>query len=128
MSFSQLGLSAELLRAVSEKGYSEPTPVQRQAIPVILEGRDILAGAQTGTGKTAGFTLPLLQRLQGWKPTGKYHPVVILRAFKPDEGISVSEENRKKEPNLSIHSTDRGLRSVGPSRHCSKIISSPMDR
>jgi len=78
MSFLQLGLSAELLRAVSEKGYSEPTPVQRQAIPVILEGRDILAGAQTGTGKTAGFTLPLLQRLQGWKPTGKYHPVRAL--------------------------------------------------
>jgi len=63
MSFDTLGLSAELLRAVAEQGYSEPTPVQRQAIPVILEGRDILAGAQTGTGKTAGFTLPLLQRL-----------------------------------------------------------------
>jgi len=63
MSFDSLGLSAELLRAVSDQGYSEPTPVQRQAIPVILEGRDILAGAQTGTGKTAGFTLPLLQLL-----------------------------------------------------------------
>jgi ATP-dependent RNA helicase RhlE len=63
MSFNTLGLSAELLRAVSEQGYSEPTPIQRQAIPVILQGRDILAGAQTGTGKTAGFTLPLLQRL-----------------------------------------------------------------
>ena len=63
MSFDSLGLSAELVRAVSEKGYSEPTPIQSQAIPVILEGRDILAGAQTGTGKTAGFTLPLLQRL-----------------------------------------------------------------
>jgi len=63
MSFNSLGLSAELLRAVSEKGYSEPTPIQRQAIPVILQGRDIMAGAQTGTGKTAGFTLPLLHRL-----------------------------------------------------------------
>jgi ATP-dependent RNA helicase RhlE len=63
MSFHTLGLSAELLRAVADQGYTEPTPVQRQAIPVILEGRDILAGAQTGTGKTAGFTLPLLQRL-----------------------------------------------------------------
>ncbi|MEJ1418090.1 MAG: DEAD/DEAH box helicase, partial [Candidatus Sedimenticola sp. (ex Thyasira tokunagai)] len=57
MSFDTLGLSAELLRAVADQGYSEPTPVQSQAIPVILEGRDILAGAQTGTGKTAGFTL-----------------------------------------------------------------------
>jgi ATP-dependent RNA helicase RhlE len=63
MSFSELGLSAELLRAVAEQGYTEPTPVQSQAIPPILEGRDMLAGAQTGTGKTAGFTLPLLQRL-----------------------------------------------------------------
>ena len=63
MPFTTLGLSAELLRAVSEKGYGEPTPIQLKAIPVILEGRDILAGAQTGTGKTAGFTLPLLQRL-----------------------------------------------------------------
>jgi ATP-dependent RNA helicase RhlE len=63
MSFNTLGLSAELLRAVAEEGYRDPTPIQRQAIPAILEGRDIMAGAQTGTGKTAGFTLPLLQRL-----------------------------------------------------------------
>jgi ATP-dependent RNA helicase RhlE len=63
MSFESLGLRAELHRAVSEKGYSTPTPIQRQAIPLILEGRDIMGGAQTGTGKTAGFTLPLLQRL-----------------------------------------------------------------
>jgi len=66
MSFESLGLRAELLRAVSEKGYSNPTPIQCQAIPPILEGRDILGGAQTGTGKTAGFTLPLLQRLMAF--------------------------------------------------------------
>ncbi len=63
MSFLDLGLSAELLRAVDEQGYRDPMPVQRRAIPPILEGRDVLARAQTGTGKTAGFTLPLLQRL-----------------------------------------------------------------
>lgn len=63
MSFESLGLRTELLRAVSEKGYSTPSPIQLQAIPPILEGRDILGGAQTGTGKTAGFTLPLLHRL-----------------------------------------------------------------
>ena len=63
MSFDSLGLSAELLRAVHEQGYNEPTPIQIKAIPLILEGRDIMAGAQTGTGKTAGFTLPLLQLL-----------------------------------------------------------------
>ena len=64
MSFSSLGLSAELLRAVTEQGYTEPTPVQARAIPVVLSGRDLLAAAQTGTGKTAGFTLPVLQRRQ----------------------------------------------------------------
>jgi ATP-dependent RNA helicase RhlE len=63
MSFKQLGLSDALLKAVAEQGYITPTPVQQQAIPLILEGRDVLAGAQTGTGKTASFTLPLLQRL-----------------------------------------------------------------
>jgi ATP-dependent RNA helicase RhlE len=63
MSFSNLGLSAEIVRAVTAKGYTEPTPIQLQAIPVILGGSDLLAGAQTGTGKTAGFTLPILQRL-----------------------------------------------------------------
>ena len=63
MSFESLGLMAELVSAVSDKGYSEPTPIQKQAIPTILEGRDLMGGAQTGTGKTAGFTLPLLQRL-----------------------------------------------------------------
>ncbi|MBC8101665.1 MAG: DEAD/DEAH box helicase [Cytophagales bacterium] len=63
MTFDSLGLRAELLRALGDAGYTIPTPVQAQAIPVILQGHDILAGAQTGTGKTAGFTLPLLQRL-----------------------------------------------------------------
>ncbi len=64
MSFEKLGLSAPILRAVSEQGYTQPTPVQQQAIPVILSGRDVMAGAQTGTGKTAGFTLPLLELLE----------------------------------------------------------------
>jgi ATP-dependent RNA helicase RhlE len=65
MSFDSLGLSAELLRAVAEEGYTVPTPIQAKAIPVVLGGRDLLAAAQTGTGKTAGFTLPLLERLRG---------------------------------------------------------------
>ncbi len=78
MSFDNLGLTAELVRAVSDQGYSEPTPIQRQAIPVILEGRDILAGAQTGTGKTAGFTLPLLQRLHAQPASGGRRPIRAL--------------------------------------------------
>ena len=63
MSFTELGLIPELQRAVTEAGYTEPTPIQRQAIPVVLQGLDVMGGAQTGTGKTAGFTLPLIQRL-----------------------------------------------------------------
>jgi ATP-dependent RNA helicase RhlE len=65
MSFSDLGLLPELLRAVADKGYDVPSPIQVQAIPAVLSGRDVLAGAQTGTGKTAGFVLPILQRLAG---------------------------------------------------------------
>ena len=62
-SFDSLGLSAALVRAVADEGYTTPTPIQTQAIPMILAGRDVLAAAQTGTGKTAGFTLPMLQLL-----------------------------------------------------------------
>ncbi|BAN22192.1 DEAD/DEAH box helicase [Caballeronia insecticola] len=68
MSFDSLGLSEPLLRAVNELGYSSPTPIQLQAIPAVLKGGDLLAGAQTGTGKTAGFTLPILQRLSQLAP------------------------------------------------------------
>ncbi|HCA26908.1 MAG TPA: ATP-dependent RNA helicase DbpA [Betaproteobacteria bacterium] len=78
MSFSSLGLFPDILRAVSDAGYTEPTPIQAQAIPVVLEGRDIMAGAQTGTGKTAAFTLPLLHRLTPYANTSTspaMHPV-----------------------------------------------------
>ena len=68
MSFSSLGLSKILLRAVAEQGYDSPTPIQARAIPAVLEGRDMLAAAQTGTGKTAAFTLPLLNRLLAGTP------------------------------------------------------------
>ena len=70
MSFNKLGLSAGLLRAISEQGYEQPTPIQSKAIPAILAGRDVMGAAQTGTGKTAGFTLPLLQKL-GQTPSRK---------------------------------------------------------
>ena len=68
MSFTNLGLSAPLLKAIKAQGYDTPTPIQLKAIPVVIEGRDILAAAQTGTGKTAGFTLPLLERLSQKQP------------------------------------------------------------
>jgi len=78
MSFETLGLRTELLRAVSEKGYTTPSPIQLQAIPPILEGKDIMGGAQTGTGKTAGFTLPLLQNLM---ESGKHRKGRAIRAL-----------------------------------------------
>lgn len=79
MFFKDLGLSAELLRAVEKQGYSKATPIQQQAIPLVLEGKDLLAGAQTGTGKTAGFTLPLLQLLQNKYSGGeKSYPKVLV--------------------------------------------------
>lgn len=79
MSFTELGLRAELLRAVDEQGYTTPTPIQRQAIPVVLKGGDLLASAQTGTGKTAGFTLPLLHRLSdGPRPKARQVRALVL--------------------------------------------------
>jgi ATP-dependent RNA helicase RhlE len=81
MKFEDLGLMPELLRAVADNGYTDPTPIQQQAIPVILAGKDVMGGAQTGTGKTAGFTLPLLQRLAhhaSSSPSPARHPVRAL--------------------------------------------------
>lgn len=97
MLFNQLGLSAELLRAVDEQGYSRATPIQQQAIPLVLEGRDVLAGAQTGTGKTAGFTLPLLQRLQAARSGSRGVRALILaptRELAAQVGESVREYGR----------------------------------
>lgn len=81
MLFEQLGLSTDLLRAVADQGYKIPTPIQQEAIPAILEGKDVLAGAQTGTGKTAGFTLPMLRRLEVYANTSvspAKHPIRAL--------------------------------------------------
>jgi ATP-dependent RNA helicase RhlE len=78
MSFSDLGLLPELVRAVADKGYDIPTPIQLQAIPAVLEGRDVLAGAQTGTGKTAGFVLPILQRLMADTAHGTHRAPRVL--------------------------------------------------
>ncbi|MDN6320486.1 MAG: DEAD/DEAH box helicase [Marinobacter sp.] len=78
MSFSSLGLSEQLVRATTDQGYETPSPIQLQAIPAVLSGKDVMAAAQTGTGKTAGFTLPLLQRLAEKPRTGKGPRVLIL--------------------------------------------------
>ncbi|MCH9026380.1 MAG: DEAD/DEAH box helicase [Proteobacteria bacterium] len=104
MFFDQLGLSAELLRAIDEKGYREATPIQQQAIPLILEGRDVLAGAQTGTGKTAGFTLPLLQRLQNSRSGQRRVRALILTPTR-ELAAQVSESVRDYGRHLPFKAT-----------------------
>ena len=101
MLFNQLGLAAELLRAVEKQGYREATPIQREAIPLILEGRDVLACAQTGTGKTAGFTLPLLQRLQSSNP-GKPRVRALILVPTRELAAQVSESVRNYGCHLPI--------------------------
>ena len=81
ITFADLGLAPEILRALSDKGYSKPTPIQAQAIPLVISGKDIMGGAQTGTGKTAAFTLPILQRILPFassSPSPAKHPVRAL--------------------------------------------------
>jgi len=81
MHFTDLGLAEPLLRAVREQGYDTPTPIQAQAIPIVLQGGDLMGGAQTGTGKTAGFTLPMLQRLSLAKPARDARGRIPIRAL-----------------------------------------------
>jgi len=81
MNFTDLGLAEPLLRAVHDQGYDIPTPIQAQAIPQVLKGGDLLAGAQTGTGKTAGFTLPMLQRLSTGKPVRDSRGRIAIRCL-----------------------------------------------
>ncbi len=94
MLFSELGLSAELLRATDKQGYQQATPIQQQAIPLILDGRDLLAGAQTGTGKTAGFTLPLLQRLQNTEQQGSRRVRALILVPTRELAAQVAESVR----------------------------------
>ncbi len=91
MSFAELGLAEPLVRAVTEHGYTQPTPIQAQAIPAVLKGGDLLAGAQTGTGKTAGFTLPMLQRLNGGKRPAPRHIRALVLAPTRELAAQVNE-------------------------------------
>jgi len=77
MSFSELKLIEPLCRALQTEGYERPTPIQQKAVPVVLEGRDLLGCAQTGTGKTAAFVLPILQRLATARRDGRIRALVL---------------------------------------------------
>lgn len=105
MPFKTLGLSAELVHAVAEQGYSTPTPIQSQAIPVILQGNDIMGGAQTGTGKTAGYTLPLLQILSQSPNKGQKKVRALILAPTRELVAQVNESVRMYGKYLPLKST-----------------------
>ncbi|MFK7160013.1 DEAD/DEAH box helicase [Marinospirillum sp. MEB164] len=101
MSFSSLGLSAPILAALEQQGYTQPTPIQTQAIPAIMQGQDVMAAAQTGTGKTAGFTLPILERLSRGKPAGANQARTLIltptRELAAQVGESVATYGRQMQ-------------------------------
>ena len=109
MTFDTLGLSADLLRTVEEEGYEQPTPVQAKSIPLVLEGHDVLAAAQTGTGKTAAFTLPILDRLRVHANTSfspARHPVRALILVPTRElAVQVDESVRTYGRTVPLRST-----------------------
>ena len=104
MSFKNLGLLNELLKAVEEEGYATPTPIQEQAIPLILSGHDLMAGAQTGTGKTAGFTLPLLHKLSS-SPKKETKPRALILTPTRELAAQIGENVNTYGKYLSLKST-----------------------
>tara|TARA_R110001583_G_scaffold51169_3_gene159857 strand:- start:2095 stop:3360 length:1266 start_codon:yes stop_codon:yes gene_type:complete len=105
MSFASLGLSAPILAAVEEKGYDTPSPIQAQAIPAILEGKDVMAAAQTGTGKTAGFTLPLLELLSKGPQAKPNQARALVLTPTRELAAQVSESVATYGKNLPLRST-----------------------
>src|SRR6185437_4850159 len=128
MSFEDLGLKPELVRVVSEKGYAAATPIQTQAIPTVLAGRDLLAGAQTGTGKTAAFMLPILQKLA--PATGRLPRALVLTPTR-ELAAQVAESARTygKYLNLRTHVVFGGV-GINPQidaleRGCDLLVATP---
>ncbi len=106
MTFEQLGLEPALLRALADYGYATPTPIQAQAIPLVLAGHDVLGGAQTGTGKTAAFGLPMLQKLAALpKPQGVHRPRVLVLTPTRELAVQVSDNLRSYAKYLRINVT-----------------------
>ena len=105
MSFDSLGLSAPILKAVAEQGYETPSPIQAQAIPAVIEGRDVMAAAQTGTGKTAGFTLPLLERLSKGDRARNNHVRALVLTPTRELAAQVGESVATYGKHLPINST-----------------------
>jgi ATP-dependent RNA helicase RhlE len=105
MSFSNLGLSAPILKAIEDQGYTKPSAIQEQAIPAILEGKDVMAAAQTGTGKTAGFTLPLLERLSHGDNAQSNQVRALILTPTRELAAQVAESVKNYGQHLSLKST-----------------------
>ncbi len=112
VSFDHLGLTPELLRAVADEGYTEPTPVQAASIPLVLAGRDLLAGAQTGTGKTAAFVLPMLQRLAGAATRQDDRRAAPRRTVRALVLVPTRELALQVEESVRVYGARRPVRSV----------------
>jgi len=133
MTFEQLGLTELLLKAVADQGYLIPTPIQQKAIPLILEGKDVLAGAQTGTGKTASFTLPLLQRLaENHDPHQKPHTIRALILVPTRElAAQVHESVKTYGAHLPLHveaivgGASIGIQTRQLRRGCDIVVATP---
>ncbi|MBZ0167718.1 MAG: DEAD/DEAH box helicase [Candidatus Omnitrophica bacterium] len=105
MKFTELGLSASILKAVKQKGYTIPTPIQAQAIPAVLEGKDLMAAAQTGTGKTAAFVLPILELLAKGKPVQANQARVLVLTPTRELAAQVNESVQTYGKHLALRST-----------------------
>ena len=109
ISFDSFGLAPEILQAIADQGYTTPTPIQAQAIPIVMQGSDVMGAAQTGTGKTAGFTLPILQLLrphQSNSPSPARHPVRALILLPTRElALQVAESVATYGKHLQLRST-----------------------
>ena len=105
MSFTTLGLSPQILDAIKTEGYFEPSPIQEKSIPIVLEGKDLMAAAQTGTGKTAGFTLPILERLSNGKSPSSNHIRTLILTPTRELAAQVHESVKTYGQNLPISST-----------------------
>jgi len=105
MSFTSLGLSEPILKAIKEKGYDSPSPIQAQAIPAVLKGHDVMAAAQTGTGKTAGFTLPLLEQLATEEPAKSNQAKVLILTPTRELAAQIADSVETYGKHLSLRST-----------------------
>jgi ATP-dependent RNA helicase RhlE len=104
MTFNDLGLSAPLLKAIASKGYKTPTPIQEKAIPAVLDGRDVMAAAQTGTGKTAGFTLPILQKLSAGRRAQANQARALILTPTRELAAQVGDSVREYGKHMSLNS------------------------